>query len=63
MKCILYSLLVATLPFGSLLADAPKEKNAKVTLVYQHCGGPRAHWQSYLQGDGHHRLPLEWWRA
>src|SRR5205807_7317161 len=30
------SLLVATLPFGSVLADAPKEKNAKVTLVYQH---------------------------
>jgi quercetin dioxygenase-like cupin family protein len=28
--------LVATLPFGSVLADAPKEKNAKVTLVYQH---------------------------
>ena len=26
-------LLVATLPFGSVLADAPKEKNAKVTLV------------------------------
>ena len=36
MKRILYSLLVATLPFGSVLADAPKEKNAKVTLVYQH---------------------------
>ena len=36
MKRILSSLLVATLPFGSLLADAPKEKNAKVTLVYQH---------------------------
>ena len=30
------SLLVATLPFGSVLADAPKSKNAKVTLVYQH---------------------------
>src|SRR5258708_39016702 len=30
------SLLVATLPFGSVLADAPKEKNAKVTLVYEH---------------------------
>jgi quercetin dioxygenase-like cupin family protein len=27
---------VATMPFGSVLADAPKEKNAKVTLVYQH---------------------------
>jgi quercetin dioxygenase-like cupin family protein len=35
MKRILCSLLVATLPFGSVLA-APKEKNAKVTLVYQH---------------------------
>ena len=29
MKRILCSLLVATLPFGSVLADAPKEKNAK----------------------------------
>src|SRR4051794_27717601 len=36
MKRILCSLLVATLPFGSVLAAAPKEKNAKVTLVYQH---------------------------
>ena len=36
MNRILCSLLVATLPFGSALADAPKEKNAKVTLVYQH---------------------------
>jgi len=36
MKRILCSLLVATLPFGSILADAPKSKNAKVTLVYQH---------------------------
>ena len=36
MKRILCSLLVATLPFGSVLADAPKEKNAKVTVVYQH---------------------------
>src|SRR5438132_11455292 len=36
MKRILCSLLVATLPFGSVLADMPKEKNAKVTLVYQH---------------------------
>jgi len=36
MKRILYSLLVATLPFGSVLADAPKSKNANVTLVYQH---------------------------
>ena len=36
MKPILCSLLVATLPFGSVLADAPKSKNAKVTVVYQH---------------------------
>ena len=36
MNRILCSLLVATLPFGSVLAASPKEKNAKVTLVYQH---------------------------
>jgi quercetin dioxygenase-like cupin family protein len=36
MQRILYSLLVAALPFGSVLADAPKENSAKVTLVYQH---------------------------
>src|SRR4029453_613244 len=30
------SLLVAALPFGSVLAEGPKEKAAKVTLVYQH---------------------------
>jgi quercetin dioxygenase-like cupin family protein len=36
MKRILCSLLVATLPFGSVLAEAPKSKNARVTLVYQH---------------------------
>jgi hypothetical protein len=36
MKRILCSLLVATLPFGSVLVAAPKSKNAKVTLVYQH---------------------------
>jgi quercetin dioxygenase-like cupin family protein len=36
MKRILCSLLVATLPFGSVLADTPKEKAAKVSLVYQH---------------------------
>ncbi|QIG47213.1 cupin domain-containing protein [Nordella sp. HKS 07] len=36
MKRILCSLLIATLPFGSALADTPKSKNAKVTLVYQH---------------------------
>ena len=33
MKRILCSLLVATLPFGSVLADAPKPKSAEVTLV------------------------------
>jgi quercetin dioxygenase-like cupin family protein len=36
MKRILCSLLVATLPFGSVLADAPRSRNAKVTLVCQH---------------------------
>ena len=36
MKRILCSLLVVILPFGSVLADAPKSKNANVTLVYQH---------------------------
>ena len=36
MKRIFCSLLVATLPFGSVLADAPKPDDAKVTLVYQH---------------------------
>jgi hypothetical protein len=36
MKRTLCSLLVATLPFGSVLTDAPKEKDAKGTLVYQH---------------------------
>jgi quercetin dioxygenase-like cupin family protein len=36
MKRLLCSLLVASLPFGAALADAPKSKNAKVTLVYQH---------------------------
>ena len=36
MKRILYWLLAVTLPFSSVLADAPKAKNAKVTLVYQH---------------------------
>jgi hypothetical protein len=34
MKRILCSLLLATLPVGSILADEPKAKNAKVTLVY-----------------------------
>jgi len=36
MKCIFCSLLLAILPFGSVLADAPVSKNAKVTIVYQH---------------------------
>jgi len=36
MKRILCSLLVAALPFGGVLADAPKEKAAKVSVVYQH---------------------------
>ena len=36
MKWTLRTLLVVTLPFGSVLADAPKEKNATVALVYQH---------------------------
>ena len=36
MKRVLCLLLLATLPFGSFLAEAPKSKNVKVTLVYQH---------------------------
>jgi quercetin dioxygenase-like cupin family protein len=36
MKRILCSLLVAALPFGTVLADAPKSKSATVTLVYHH---------------------------
>jgi quercetin dioxygenase-like cupin family protein len=36
MQRILCSLLVATLPFGSVLAQAPQSKDAKATLVYQH---------------------------
>ena len=36
MKRILCSLAIAIVPFGSVLAQAPKEKAAKVTLVYQH---------------------------
>ena len=36
MKRSLCSLLIATLPFAVALAEAPKAKNAKVTLVYQH---------------------------
>jgi hypothetical protein len=55
MKRILCSLLVATLPFGSVLADAPKSKNAKVTLVYQHelpdLSGMSAVWSLWGQAD------------
>ena len=36
MKRILCSLLVATLPFGNVLAEMPSSKNATITLVYQH---------------------------
>ena len=36
MKRILCALLVATLLFGSVLAEAPQSQNATVTLVYQH---------------------------
>ena len=36
MKRILCSLLIASLPFSSVLAQTPKEKSAKVTFVYQH---------------------------
>jgi hypothetical protein len=36
MKRIFSLVLVAILPFGSALAGAPKSKNAKVTIVYQH---------------------------
>ena len=36
MKLFLYTLLVAILTIGSVFADAPKDKNSKVTLVYQH---------------------------
>jgi quercetin dioxygenase-like cupin family protein len=36
MKTILCALLIATLPLGVVLADAPKSKAAKVTLVCQH---------------------------
>ncbi len=35
-KRIVYSSLAATLPFGSVLADMPKKKSAKVTVVYQY---------------------------
>jgi quercetin dioxygenase-like cupin family protein len=36
MTRILSSLLLTTLPFGSVLADEPQFKNAKVTPVYEH---------------------------
>ena len=36
MKRMLCSLLVATMPFGTILADAPKEKSAKITVVFDH---------------------------
>jgi quercetin dioxygenase-like cupin family protein len=36
MKRIFCALLVATVPFSSVLAESPKEKAVKVTLVYQH---------------------------
>jgi quercetin dioxygenase-like cupin family protein len=36
MKRILCSLLIVSLPLGTALAQAPKEKAAKVTLVYDH---------------------------
>jgi quercetin dioxygenase-like cupin family protein len=36
MKRILCLLLIAALPSSGALADAPKEKDAKVTLVFQH---------------------------
>ncbi len=35
MKRMLCSLLVVALPFGPVLADVSKSKNAKATLVYQ----------------------------
>jgi quercetin dioxygenase-like cupin family protein len=36
MKRILCSLILAALPFGSVLADTLESKNAKVTVVFQH---------------------------
>jgi quercetin dioxygenase-like cupin family protein len=36
MKQMLLGLLIAALPLGVALADGPKAKDAKVTLVYQH---------------------------
>ena len=36
MKRILCALLLATVPFGSILVAAQQSKNAKVTVVFQH---------------------------
>src|SRR5580698_5430807 len=36
MKRMLCSLLLVSLPLGSVVADELKEKNAKVSIVYQH---------------------------
>ena len=36
MKRFLFSLLIASLPFGDALAQAPADKAAKVTLVAEH---------------------------
>ena len=36
MKRVLCLVLVATLQFGSAFAEAPKDKNVKITVVYQH---------------------------
>jgi hypothetical protein len=55
MKRILCSMLVATLPFGGVLAQAPKEKNTKVTLVCQHelPNAPGGQSFSEMPGDRH----------
>jgi quercetin dioxygenase-like cupin family protein len=36
MKNYLIAMLLAAIPFSGALAEAPKSKNAKVTLVYSH---------------------------
>jgi quercetin dioxygenase-like cupin family protein len=36
MKRLIQSMLLASLPFAAVHAEAPKAKNTKVTLVYQH---------------------------
>jgi len=36
MKKYLLAMLLAAIPFSGALAEAPKSKNAKVTLVYSH---------------------------